>query len=126
MNGYISHEGWKEEWRDSREKSFFLIGSKDEISGNQSVTALLQEDGDISLRIRLPDALGEHGKYLVIDNLHFAYGHEHIVAALTNKESPVAICYRFVQDKKGWRIFATLPIQKPSKVTRSGIGVNRW
>jgi IS605 OrfB family transposase len=123
VNGYISHEGWKEEWRDSREKSFFLIGSKDEISGNQSVTALLQEDGDISLRIRLPDALGEHGKYLVIDNLHFAYGHEHIVAALTNKESPVAICYRFVQDKKGWRIFATLPIQKSSKVTRSGIGV---
>ena len=122
-NGYHSHEEWKKDWIASRSNSFFLLGSKDETAGNQSATATVQEDGRISLRIRLPDALRERGKYLVIKDLYFSYGHDQIVAALTNSKSQVAISYRLVRDEKGWRVFATLPITKPSVVTRKGRGV---
>ena len=121
-NGYQSFEEWNEEWRGSRSNSFFLLGSKDETAGNQSATASIQEDGRISLRIRLPDAFQRYGKYLVLKDLYFSYGHDRIVAALKDTVSPVAISYRFLLDEKGWRVFATLPITKPPVVTRKGRG----
>ena len=129
-NGYKNHDEWVQDWKSERSKSFFLIGSKDETSGNQSATAFFQEDGRLSLRLRIPDALSKFGKYLVINDLHFAYGHEQVVAALhqclarkTDGESGVAISYRFVRDKKGWQIFVSIPIQRPTVVTRKGVGV---
>lgn len=122
-NGYQSFEEWGEEWRGSRSNSLFLLGSKDETAGNQSATASIQEDGGISLRIRLPDALRTYGKYLVLKNLYFSYGHDRIVAALKDTASPVAISYRLVLDEKGWRVFATLPITKPLVITQKGRGV---
>ena len=122
-NGYPSHKGWKDQWVGSRSDSFFLLGSKDETAGNQSATAVLQEDGRISLRIRLPDALQRYGKYLVLKGLYFEYGHDKIVAALKNTDSPVAISYRFKRDRKGWRVFASLPIVKPEVITCKDYGV---
>ena len=101
----------------------FLLGSKDETAGNQSATASLQEDGRISLRIRLPDALHKYGKYVVINDIYFSYGHELIVSALKNTEFPVAISYRFVRDKKSWKVMASLPVQNPSVTTRKELGV---
>ena len=122
-NGYPSHKEWKKDWVESRSDSFFLLGSKDETAGNQSATAFLQEDGRLSLRIRLPDALNRYGKYLILKDLYFEYGHDRIVAALKNIASPVAISYRFKRDKKGWRVFASLPIMKPEVTTCKGLGV---
>ena len=123
-NGYNSLKEWKKDWTDARSNGFFLLGSKDETAGNQSATAFLQDDGRISLRIRLPDALREkYGKYLVIKDIYFSYGQESIVAALRNQQSPVAISYYFVRDKRSWRIFATLPNQKPPIVSKKELGV---
>jgi IS605 OrfB family transposase len=122
-NGYQSHEEWKEDWMACRSNSFFLLGSKDETAGNQSATASIQENGRLSLRIRLPDALSAYGKYFVIKDLYFSYGHDHIVAALKDSTSRVAISYRFVRDEKGWRILATLPIKKSVTITRKELGV---
>ena len=37
--------------------------------------ASIADDGTLTLRLRLPDCLaGEHGKYLVIEGVQFAYG----------------------------------------------------
>jgi len=119
-NGYKSHEEWKKDWTSTRSSEFFLVGSKDETSGNQSATATVQADGKISLRIRLPDALQGRRKYFILKDLYFSYGHEQIVAALSSR---VAISYRFVRDKKGWRIFATLPVRKPPTETKVELGV---
>ena len=121
-NGYKSHEKWNQDRKASRANTIFLLGSKDETSGNQSATALVQEDGRISLRIRLPDALREHGKYLVVKDIYFSYHHDLIISALTST-SPVAISYRFLCDKKGWRVMASLPVQNPPIVTKRGMGV---
>ena len=65
-NGYSSHEEWKRDWREARSDEFFVLGSKDETSGCQLCVATVQDDGKLTLRLRLPDALAaEHGKYLV-------------------------------------------------------------
>ena len=119
-NNFASHKEWKREWEDARSENFFLIGSKDETAGNQSCVASLEGD-TLSLRIRLPDALSEYGKYLFIKNVWFAYGQETIVAALQS-HIPVAISYRFIRDRKGWKVFVTVPVSKPIQVTRQGIG----
>jgi hypothetical protein len=121
VNGYRNHEEWKADWVASRGNNIFLLGSKDETSGNQSATGTVQEDGNISLRIRLPDALQKHGKYLVISDIHFSYGHEQIVAALQSND-PVAITYRLVRNNKGWTVMASFPVQKLPIVTRKELG----
>jgi len=121
-NGYTSHEEWKEEWIQERSNEIFLVGSKDEAGGNQSCTPSITEHGLINLRIRLPDALAEcYGKYLMIPDLHFAYGHEAIATAICAGNQ--AITFRFKKDKKGWRVFASLDIAIPSLITKPCLGV---
>jgi IS605 OrfB family transposase len=124
-NGYQSHEQWAKDWKQSRESSFFLIGSKDETSGNQLCTATIAEDQSIHLRLRLPDALKEtHGKYLTLQNLRFNHGHQHLLNALKScKDTAVPISYRFLEDHKGWRVFVSLPMTKAAPVTSSQKGV---
>ena len=72
----MAHEltGWGSE--------FFLQGSRDETAGCQLCVATVTEDGSLTLRIRMLDCLAvEHDKYVVIENVRFAYGHEHTVEA---------------------------------------------
>lgn len=138
-NGYTSHEEWRRDWQQARRAEIFLIGSKDETGGNQSCTASLAGDGSIELRVRLPDALATtHGKYLLMQGIRFAYGHEVIVAAIGSsqlrrdllsikdpnyKHHGQAIAFRFIRDSKGWRIFASVEVHPPLVITHSKNGV---
>ena len=125
-NGYGSHAEWLAGWRDARSGEFFVLGSRDETGGCQLCVAGIAGDGSLTLRLRLPDCLaGEHGKYVVIEGVKFAYGHEQVLAALqANLEFAEcrrrdgdkaaratslgqAISYRFKRDEKGWRVFVT-------------------
>ena len=58
-NGYSSHEEWQRDWREARSDEFFVLGSRDETSGCQLCVASVQDDGNLTLRLRLPDALAE-------------------------------------------------------------------
>ena len=81
-NGYGSHEEWLAGWRDARDGEFFVLGSRDESGGCQLCVAGVADDGSLTMRLRMPDCLaGEHGKYLVIEGLKFAYGHGQVLAA---------------------------------------------
>lgn len=138
-NGYTTHEDWKRDWNQARRGEIFIIGSKDETGGNQSCTASLSADGSINLRIRLPDALVQaHGKYLLIQNIRFTYGHEAITAAIqssqtrkdlflskdpTYKQHGKAITFRVTQDSKGWRIFASIDVDLPPVITHQHNGI---
>lgn len=139
-SGYANHEEWKQDWHNSRNNAFFLVGSKDETSGNQSCVATIQPDGKISLRLRIPDALNDRfGKYLVIPNVYFSYGHKHIVAAIHDcqcrnelkknndlqaVEHGVAINYRFKKDEdKGWYIYVSLAMPEPEWISHNRNGV---
>jgi hypothetical protein len=55
-----------------------VIGSKDETGGCQGCVAVIGDSATVSLRLRLPNALG---KYVLIEDVHFAYGQEVLVAA---------------------------------------------
>ena len=63
--------------------SFFVLGSRDETAGCQLCVAAVNDDGTLTLRLRMPDGLAEsHGKYLVVPNVRFASGHDVVLAAL--------------------------------------------
>ena len=140
-NGYADHAECLTDWRDARSSEFFVLGSRDETAGCQLCMATVANDGLLTLRLRMPDCLAaEHGKYVIIENVRFAYGHEHIVAALQSnmeykahrrqhgersaRESGLgqAISYRFKRDRRGWRVFATTDIAKAPVVTDRRLG----
>ena len=133
-NGYADHAEWLSDWRDARGNEFFVLGSRDENAGCQLCVAAVADDGSLTLRLRMPDCLAEQsGKYITVENVRFAYGHERIVAALQSNadyrrhrkqhgERAVratqlgqAISYRFKRDRRGWRVFATTDIAKASR-----------
>ena len=145
-NGYGSREAWLEEWRDVRSNEFFVLGSRDETAGCQLCVASVNDDGTLTLRLRMPDSLaGRHGKYLVVPNVRFAHGHDVVLAALGSNAEYVAyrrehgekaarvaalgqaISYRFKRDAKGWRVFATTELPEVEVTTdrrRGAIGVD--
>ena len=146
VNGYGNHEEWLSDWRDARSDEFFTLGSRDETTGCQLCVATIAEDGCLNLRVRMPDALAEqHGKYLLIQNVWFAYGHEQVLAALQSNTEYTryrrqhgekaarstklgqAISYRFKRDGRGWRMFVTTNMMDVPVVTdrrRGAIGVD--
>ena len=145
-SGYSSHGEWLRDWRSARSDEFFVLGSRDETAGCQLCVATVDDDGSLTLRLRLPDALAEeHDKYLVIPGVRFKYGHEQVLAALGSNAEYVgyrrdhgekaaratslgqAISYRFKRDDKGWRVFATtemmdVPVETDQR--RGAIGVD--
>lgn len=141
---YQDHAAWKEAWQRKRNSSFFLLGSKDEMGGNQSCKATMEADDSLSLRVRLPDGVKAANKHLLLEGIFFAHGHVELVRALREcaarvelqhrgdasyRERGQAICYRFVRDRKGWRLFATVEQQEPTWVSdkrlgRLGVDVN--
>ena len=145
-NGYSSHEEWLQDWQDARSDEFFVLGSRDETAGCQLCVTSVADDGRLTLRLRLPDCLAnQHGKYLVIEGVRFAYGHGQVLAALASNAEYVAyrrqhgekaaratalgqaISYRFKRDGKGWRVFATTELPEVAITTdrhRGAIGVD--
>ena len=145
-NGYSSHQEWLRDWQDARSDEFFVLGSRDETAGCQLCTTTVADDGTLILRLRMPDCLiAPHGKYLVIQGVRFAYGHEQVLAALDSSSEYAryrsehgekaaratslgqAISYRFKRDKRGWRVFATTDMMDVPLVTdqrRGAIGVD--
>ena len=145
-NGYSSHQEWLADWREARRDEFFVLGSRDETAGCQLCVAIVADDGTLTLRLRMPDCLApQHGKYLTIEGVRFAYGHEQLLAALDSNAEYAryrrehgekaaratslgqAISYRFKRDGKGWRVFATTNMMEVPVVTdqkRGAIGVD--
>ena len=140
-NGYSSHDEWLRDWKDARSDEFFVLGSRDETAGCQLCVASVADDGSLTLRLRLPDCLAaQHGKYLVIQGVRFAYGREQLLAALDSNAEYAryrrehgekaaratglgqAISYRFKRDGKGWRVFATTQLMDVPVVTDKDLG----
>ena len=118
-NGYENHQAWREEWQDARNNEFFLVGSKDELAGNQNCVTTVAQDQTLTLRVRLPNALKAYGKYLYLQNVSFAYGHDYIMEALRQKQT---ISFRFVRDEKGWEVFASIELKEPQWISDERYG----
>ena len=102
-NGYASHEDWLRAWRADRADEVFVLGSKDETAGCQGCQMTPLGQGRFALKLRLPRQMAETGKHLSVD-VEFAYGADRLETAL---EGGQAISYRFIRDRKGWRVFAS-------------------
>src|ERR1700722_12414393 len=121
-SGFASQKEWKDCWEAKRNGEFFILGSKDETAGNQTCTAHVQKSG-LCLRLRLPIALeAKYGKYLEMENVTFAYGHEAILASLNHPDGQ-ALSYRFKKDEKGWRVFVSTALKKINPISQEGYGV---
>ena len=139
-NGYGSHREWLSDWREARSNEFFVLGSRDETAGCQLCVASIADDGTLTLRLRMPDCLAEqHGKYLVMQGVRFAYGHEQVLAALGSNAEYAA--YRREHGEKAaratelgrpsatgssgpWRVFATTDMMDVPVVTTNVSGVD--
>ena len=143
-NGYASQDEWLADWRGARSDEFFVLGSRDETAGCQLCVASVADDGTLTLRLRLPDCLaGQYGKYITIEEVSFAYGHEQLLAALQSNAEYAryrrehgekatratglgqAVSYRFKRDGKGWRMFATTAMMDVPVVTDRGSRCHR-
>ena len=149
VNGYGSHEEWLSGLAGcpgATSSSSWAAGMKRQ--GCQLCVATIAEDGSLNLRVRMPDALPEqHGKYLLIQNVRFAYGHEQVLAALQSNAEYTrcrrehgekaarstnlgqAISYRFKRDAKGWRVFVTarmmdVPVATDRRLGAIGVDLN--
>jgi len=120
-NGFASKEEWDVAWQRSRDRQFFLVGSKDESCGNQSCQMVENQDGTFDLYLRLPNVLvtPTQAKIIHLRNIRFPYGYEVVSAALnsnlersqtTNKEAKKllgqALSFRFYRDDQDrWKLF---------------------
>jgi IS605 OrfB family transposase len=122
-NGYQNHEEWLTDWNNARCNEFFVLGSKDETSGNQSCTATIEPNNTLTLRLRLPNCLApQYGKYLTIPSLYFSYGQDPVLSTLKAPEKQ-ALTYRFKKDKKSWRVFVSIALPKTAYKSRQDLGV---
>jgi len=73
--------------------------------------------------LRLPHFLeSKFGKYLLIEDIDFDYGKEEILNQL---DSPIkkAMTYRFLKDRKGWRLFVSFEQDAKELITKKELGV---
>ena len=125
-NGYTCHADWLKDWKESRAREIFFLGSHEEMQGNQSCSAFLQEDGTISLRVRLTNGLAsKYGKYFWIHGIRFTYGNKEVLAALEaqRQKKGDALSFRLLKDEKGWRVFISLDVQAPELTSKNNTGV---
>jgi len=136
-NGYADHAPWKADWQKARSDQFFVLGSKDETAGCQGCQASIEEDGSLTLSLRLPEGLSPFGKHIEIASVCFTYGHEAIVAALQSsqrlsaqtkqgkeitKRTGSALSERFVRDAKGCTVFVSIEVRPVAVVSHRGLG----
>jgi IS605 OrfB family transposase len=114
INGFASHAEWKNEWVDSRNRSFQFVGVAKMDGGNEVARLKLRPDELFELELRVPPALRvEIGETVTFKSLSFNQGHAAIVAAMA-AQRPLTV--RFVRDETSWKIHVT--IDQPTKATR--------
>ena len=99
-----------------------MLGSKDETRGCQGCVAQQAEDRSYTLRLRLPNAMS--GKHLLISSVRLAYGLEQWADSLACRR---ALSYRFLRDKKSWRLFVStevVPVKWITRKHRGAIGID--
>lgn len=141
---------WHKRWQLAREGQFLVLGSKDETGGCQGCVASLAADGSVSLRVRLPDALG--GEFVTVTGVRWHYGAERLRYALAQQavraqslavqrtktqgakfsqrdvEGGAAITWRFMHQGDGlWRVVFTTamePVAVRTQVQLGAVGVD--
>jgi IS605 OrfB family transposase len=115
-NGFESHADWLATWQAKRDSQFFVLGSKDESGGCQGCVMTHLGGSRFALKLRLN---GEAQRHISLE-VSFAYGVEHLLAALKAKQ---AMSYRFLQDEKGWRVLVSTAVMETPICSDARLGV---
>lgn len=86
-NGFQSHSEWKQAYDDKRYSEFTLVGSKDELSGNQQCQLVINEHGSHDLRLRLNQQLhtdNGNSKTILIRDVEFEYGMNNVLDSVNH------------------------------------------
>lgn len=127
----LTFQEWKTEWQARRAAQFTCIGSKDEIFGNQSCTYDLKNN--LRIRVYTKDEK-VYGNYVVIPNVLFPYGQEHIdrakipsVGYTKGKGNKVtyyrATTWKFMRKHHSWYVHVTVDVDAPDVTTVENNGV---
>ena len=146
-NGYADRAEWLTAWQAARTSQFFVLGSSDEIAGCQGCVARLQADGTFLIDLRLP---GDKASRVTLGPLRFPYQEDKLRAAVSlhagvaktklpkiTKTSKAgkpysrflypdglsALSWRFIRDKKGWRVLVSFDEPKVAVTTDAKAGV---
>jgi IS605 OrfB family transposase len=127
---------WRARWDAERAKGFMLIGGSDEVAGNKSCRASIDKIGDLSLALRLPDALApgygrSQAKTLTIAGIKIGDTADCVLRAIASNARPgarVALTWRFVRDTdfkpdgrlSAWRVCCTLREGLPEPAPTAG------
>ena len=120
-NGFKDHAEWKEAWKQSRSRSFFLIGSGDETRGNQLCQLTSQGNGYFVMKLR---SVRQSDRTDYIMPLRTPYLSKQLEDCLQDGK---AISYQFVRNKKGWYIQPCVTVKKkeaPKIEGMIGIDIN--
>jgi IS605 OrfB family transposase len=114
-NGFQSHEEWKKAWKEARNSTFFIIGSKGESFGNQTCQFLPGK-----LQLRLTDQIAKNlGIETIQIPIEFTYRQDVIEQALALGQ---AIHYRFVKTEGVWYVHLTTQLVPAQRVTHRSYG----
>ena len=120
-NGYSGHEEWLKNWRTARIDEFFVLGSKDETEGCQLCVTTVDDDGSLTMRLRMPDALAEEqGKYPAIRGVRFKYDHERLLAAVDSNAEYASFCRKHGEKGPVSRAWTRPSVTGSSGMARAG------
>ena len=110
MSVFESHAEWKEQWTYARNKTFMLVGSNDETTGNQNCQLKHIKDDTFELKANLnPKAVNLLDRYTTM-KIQIHHGIEYVRECLQQGE---ALTYRFHKGDDGeYRVLISLDRSK--------------
>ena len=133
-NGYKTHEQWKKDFRESRDKNAFYVGSKGEYRANSQFQVTYNSETDsFSFKIRKEYQFmkDEGDKYLTLDGIHFNHLRDYYKEAAINSAhggGDIPLTYRIKKRGKKYYLQAIFRLEGAPITTntdsRASIGLD--
>ena len=103
-NGFKSHQGWLNTFRQKRDSQIYFVGSRSDRYGNQNCQLTYDSISDkFSLRIRKDiEFPSSNEPFIVINNLDFKYQKEKLIQTIYEQQTPFT--FRIIRGRNKWYI----------------------
>ena len=119
----LYHTKWLYKWRNKRTTNISMIGRTSAPSGNYLLQLQVQENGLITAKIKIPDALlTTKDKYYYITDIDFHANHDDILYLLGHQDVPIN--HRLIKDEKGWSLHTTYKVVKEPHSTENILSID--
>jgi len=130
LTQFQSFEDWKKAWIESRNKTFILVGTKTETTGNSNCQIKHLEKDIYQLTVNIDkNALKHKDKFITVKIKLHNDKHNYLINAINNnlgkdKSKYQPLTYRFYKTNDGYKVFISLDklIQQPKIISHKLIG----